>query len=150
MNSNSNLNSSMQIKNKQLANASQSKQQLLNLRPSVFYRQRTMPTFNTSKSFIENSNDNLIDKNNSNYSKINNGIQNVTNDSKIPVMSNQKLSFLCPVIFHNKLVFSKLENNTECRCRKQIIPFINDVEYDALLKILPPEQLVVVLITDSR
>jgi hypothetical protein len=57
------------------------------------------------------------------------------------------LNLLCPVSVHNKLVHGKLD--VECKCRRQTVPFLNDVEFDFLIKLLPVEQLAVVVVVDS-
>jgi hypothetical protein len=57
------------------------------------------------------------------------------------------LNLLCPVSLHNKLVHGKLD--VECKCRRQTVPFLNDVEFDSLMKLLPVEQLAVVVVVDS-
>ena len=66
----------------------------------------------------------------------------------------------CPVLLHNRLAFNNKTGAfgtdtvsvcSECRCRKQIIPMLNDVEYDQMLRLIPSEQMcVVVCIEESK
>jgi hypothetical protein len=57
------------------------------------------------------------------------------------------LDILCPVSLHQKLAFDRYD--TECKCKKFAVPLINDVEYDYLIRLLPAEQLSVVVAIDS-
>ena len=56
-------------------------------------------------------------------------------------------NILCPVSLHQKLALSRFD--TECKCKKFSVPVISDVEYDYLIRLLPVNQLVVVVIIDS-
>lgn len=78
-------------------------------------------------------------------SKMSNG------DLKPFTNSNEYLNMLCPVSLHEKLAFKK-HRIDECRCRRLSHikpPTIRDVEFDYFVKLLPPEQLIVVAIEDS-
>ena len=99
----------------------------------AFYRQRTMPHLNHSKNFF-------------------NSPSEILNESSIifeakGTMTNERLSMMCPVSLHYRLAFDKTD--MDCKCRRQTVPFINDVEYDVLLKRLPGDQLAVIAVTDS-
>ena len=99
----------------------------------AFYRQRTMPHLNHSKSFF-NSPSEILNENSIIF-EVKGG------------MTNERLSQLCPVSLHYRLAFDKTD--MDCKCRRQTVPFINDVEYDALLKRLPSDQMAVIAVTDS-
>jgi hypothetical protein len=58
-----------------------------------------------------------------------------------------EFSFLCPVGLHQKIALSRFDS--DCKCKKYQVPFIQDLEYDYFIKLLPPEQLTVVVIIDS-
>ena len=62
-------------------------------------------------------------------------------------LSIENLNMLCPVSLHYRIGFDR--HDIECRCRKHFVPFVNDIEYDALIKLLPNEQLAVVCVVDS-
>jgi len=117
-----------------------------------FYRQRTFPAItdvscnNSIKSKrpqFSNSTE-LLTKASSLLD-----FKDITDKSPNPFYyTNEHLSMCCPVLLHNRLAFNK--NEIDCKCRKQKMPQINDVEYDTLLKLLPPDQLAVIVITDSK
>ena len=125
----------------------------LNKIPS-FYRQRTMPAIITNHScsnlseqkrppqLFRNSSE-LLTKSSSLFDLKDKAVMNPL------YYTNEKLSMCCPALLHNRLAFNN-KTGTECRCRKQTIPLINDVEFDALLKLLPREQLAVIVIIDSK
>ena len=62
--------------------------------------------------------------------------------------TNEELTLMCPVVLHHRIVFDR--HDIECRCRKQNVPFIHDVEFDYMLKLVPVEQLIIVVIIDSK
>lgn len=70
------------------------------------------------------------------------------NFPEISNYSNEKLTMCCPVALHQRLVFNKTD--MDCKCRKQVVPLINDVEYDMFLRVVPESQLVVIVVTDYR
>jgi len=124
----------------------------LNKIPS-FYRQRTMPAITNTNCYdvskpkrhqlFRNSSE-LLTKSSSHFDLKNNTDKAVNSH----YYSNEKLSMCCPALLHNRLAFNK--NEVDCKCRRQTIPLINDVEYDTLLSLLPREQLVVIVIIDSK
>jgi hypothetical protein len=75
---------------------------------------------------------------------------NVSGGGDVTGRSNRfidEFDVLCPVSLHHKLAFGKFD--TDCKCKKFIVPMVNDVEYDYLIRLLPAEQLAVVVIIDS-
>ncbi|RNA29347.1 hypothetical protein BpHYR1_032044 [Brachionus plicatilis] len=62
--------------------------------------------------------------------------------------TNDDLNLLCPVSLHQKLAFDKYD--VDCRCKKQIVPIVNDVEFDHFLRLVPIEQIVVIAVIDSE
>jgi hypothetical protein len=54
---------------------------------------------------------------------------------------------MCPIAFRIKIL---LDRRTECKCKKNIVPIISDIELDKFLRITPPEQFQLVSIVDSR
>lgn len=112
-----------------------------------FLRQRTMPMIKTNKSIfssspLKSSFENLDLVNNHEKDQANNSLNNFGK------LTNERLSMCCPVLMHARLAFNKFEN--DCKCRKHLIPFINDLEYDKLLTILPSDQLAVIVIVGQR
>lgn len=106
-----------------------------------FLRQRTMPSIklnNPSKLSSENL-DHIINLEKGQTTNSMNGMNKFT---------NERLSMCCPALMHARLAFNRFEN--DCKCRKHLIPFLNDLEYDKLLSIIPSEQLVVVVIVGQR
>ena len=61
--------------------------------------------------------------------------------------TNDELTLMCPVSLHQRIIFDK--HDVECRCRKQTVPFIHDVEFDFLMKLVPSDQTIIVVIVDS-
>lgn len=62
-------------------------------------------------------------------------------------LSFENLNMLCPASLHFKIGFDRHE--FECRCRRHFVPQVGDLEYDALIKLIPPVQLLVVCVIDS-
>lgn len=62
--------------------------------------------------------------------------------------SNDDLNLMCPVSLHQKLAFERFD--IDCKCRKQNVPLISDVEFDYFLRLVPLDQIIVVVITDSQ
>lgn len=62
--------------------------------------------------------------------------------------TNDDLNMLCPVSLHQKLAMEKYDVN--CRCKKQIVPIITDVEFDYFLRLVPLEQIIVIAVIDSE
>lgn len=102
-----------------------------------FLRQRTMPSIKLNKP-PKSSSENLdLEKEQTTNSM--NGMAKFT---------NERLSMCCPVLMHARLAFNRFE--TDCKCRRHLIPFLNDLEYDKLLSIIPSEQLAVVVVVGQR
>ena len=59
-----------------------------------------------------------------------------------------QLNLQCPVSLHQKMAFSNF--GIDCKCKKYLVPLVYDVEYDYFLKMLPPDQVIVVVIIDSK
>lgn len=107
-----------------------------------FFRQYTMPNF-ANKSTHNIMNHNEVYHHSSSYA-----LGEITKNAKdTPYFTNEKLSLCCPNVLHMKLAFG--QSDSECKCRKQIVPLIHDIEYDILLNIIPSEQLVVIAVIDS-
>ena len=70
------------------------------------------------------------------------------NKSTSRMMTNNDLNLLCPVSLHLKMAFEKYDH--DCRCKKQIVPMIYDLEFDYLMRMLPTQQLAVIVIMDSK
>jgi hypothetical protein len=70
------------------------------------------------------------------------------NKSTSRVMTNNDLNLLCPVSLHLKMAFEKYDH--DCRCKKQIVPLIYDIEFDYILRMIPLNQLAVIVIMDSK
>lgn len=66
-----------------------------------------------------------------------------------PYFSNEDLNLMCPVSLHDKLAYNRYEV-AECRCRKLTMPIVRDLEFDYFIRLLPTEQLVVVVVIDSQ
>jgi hypothetical protein len=64
------------------------------------------------------------------------------------IRTNDDLNLLCPVNLHFKMAFEKFDH--DCRCKKQTVPCLFDLEFDYLMKMLPSDQLAVVVIIDSK
>ena len=62
--------------------------------------------------------------------------------------TNEELTLMCPVTLHHRIAFER--HDIECRCRKQNVPYIHDVEFDYMLKLVPVNQMIIVVIVDSR
>lgn len=58
-----------------------------------------------------------------------------------------ELNILCPISLHHKLALQRFD--TECKCKKFAVPMIGDVEFDYLIRLLPSDQLAVVVVIDS-
>ncbi len=54
---------------------------------------------------------------------------------------------MCPIALRIKIL---LDRRAECKCKKNIVPVISDIELDRFLKITPPDQLILIAIIDSR
>ena len=74
-------------------------------------------------------------------------IMNNSNPNRF-TFTNEELILMCPVTLHYRIVFDR--HDIECRCRKQNVPFIHDVEFDYMLKLVPVDQLIIVVIMDSK
>ncbi len=61
--------------------------------------------------------------------------------------TNERLSMCCPLLMHSRLAFNRFES--DCKCRKHLIPLLNDLEYDRLLSVIPTEQLAVVVVVSQ-
>ena len=77
----------------------------------------------------------------------NSGVVNASGPASARLYTNDELSLICPYTLHQRIVFDR--HDADCRCRKQTVPNIHDVEFDYLLKFIPTEQLVIVVVTDS-
>lgn len=76
-----------------------------------------------------------------------NGLLNLS--PRRPYFNNIDLNLMCPVSVHNKLAFNAYEV-AECRCRKLTTPIVRDLEFDYFIRLLPPQQLAVVVVVDSE
>lgn len=66
-----------------------------------------------------------------------------------PYLSNEDLNLMCPVSLHEKLANNRYDI-PECRCRKLHPPQLRDLEFDYFIRLLPTEQLAIVLVIDSQ
>jgi hypothetical protein len=63
------------------------------------------------------------------------------------LLVNEDLNLMCPVSLHQRLANDKFD--VECKCRRTNVPFINDLEFDYFIRLLPVEQLIVIVVIDS-
>ena len=64
------------------------------------------------------------------------------------LFTNDDLNMLCPVSLHQKLIFDKYD--VDCKCKKQIVPLISDIEFDYFLRLVPSEQMIVIAIVNTE
>lgn len=113
----------------------------------AFYRQHTMPALKV-RLVDKGSSDNELSDSEQYIAQREQ--RNKSGHCKSSIRySNEKLSMCCPVLLHSRLAFER-DMAFECKCRKQSVPLLNDVEYDTILRIIPPEQFAIIVVVDQK
>ncbi len=53
----------------------------------------------------------------------------------------------CPLTLRYKILFDR---KVDCKCKRNIVPVISDVEFDKFLRVTPQEQLIVIAVMNSK
>ena len=53
----------------------------------------------------------------------------------------------CPVTLRYKMLFDR---KVDCKCKRNVVPIIHDVEFDKFLRITPSDQLIVIAVINSK
>lgn len=65
---------------------------------------------------------------------------------KTPRGDNGPTDGPCPISVRHRILFDR---KIECKCKRNSVPLICDIEFDRFIKIMPPDQLLVVAIIKS-
>ena len=53
----------------------------------------------------------------------------------------------CPITLRYKMLFDR---KIECKCKRNVVPVIHDVEFEKFLQKTPPDQLIVIAVINSK
>lgn len=53
----------------------------------------------------------------------------------------------CPITLRYKMLFDR---KIECKCKRNVVPVIQDAEFDKFLQKTPPDQLIVIAVINSK
>ena len=53
----------------------------------------------------------------------------------------------CPITLRYKILFDR---KIDCKCKRNVVPVIHDVEFDKFLQNTPPNQLIVIAVINSK
>jgi hypothetical protein len=53
----------------------------------------------------------------------------------------------CPITLRYKILFDR---KIDCKCKRNVVPVIHDVEFDKFLQKTPPNQLIVIAVINSK
>jgi hypothetical protein len=65
---------------------------------------------------------------------------------KTPRGDNLPTDGPCPISLRHRILFDR---KVECKCKRNSIPLLCDIEFDKFVKIMPPDQLLVVAVIRS-
>ena len=80
---------------------------------------------------------------------LNNSNSNNNNGAGVQASSiNDNLNLLCPVSLHKMIAFGRFDH--DCKCKNQFVPCVTDLAFDMLIRLMPVEQLLAVVVIDTR